>query len=832
MADLKKNLLFQFFLFLLLLRAGGQEISINYSGGSKAANDSLSTIVEGFVAQLKRSGSYKFDISGKIKDKDERTINFMLYPIADELGISYPKKLKSFNPEGYYIKSSTDRIDFIGNSALALQHGVFDFLEQLGFRYFLPGDAWQIIPSKPSVFIRYERLTQPLYEFRSFANGQGYYRNKKVENDFNFWAKANRLGGSFPVRVGHSYQTIVTNNLEVFKQHPEYFADNIDKSDAPATAKFNVANKQLIQLVIEDAKKRLDVFRKTGQFMNMVSMEPSDGGGFCTSGECLKIGGPSDQAFYLTNAVARGIQKDYPGIWVGNLAYNEHISPTKYDLEPNVFVMVTNGFNRTKLSTNQLLAEWGKKAKKLGVYEYLSVYAWDNDLPGRSNATKLEFLKKSIKGYYENGARIYLAETNIGWISKGLGQYVAARLLWDYRLDVDSLASDFFIKCFGDAAPPIKRMFKSWESNTGGMISDNALADWLRWVSDADQLTNDDRVKERLNYLKTYLHYLVLYKRLKTNPTTDNLNTVMSFAFRTFDASAFATVPVMTSLPFYTGFKGYGIYDKKDHPWMKNPNQMNAKEINSCFQQDLQTVKKVEGLRAFQHGKKFSKPQGLKLSPKMKPGNAAPSFTGETHFLARIDKKSPENFVEIKSGWAARPADAKPVTISIYNYSQYQSLKEEADVLFKAEQSEKLENKKLSLELLDPGDYLVKVDDQSKMFSLKFSPTIAFSVVMSAEKTLLTSSVTGLNTFYFSVLPGAKRFVVHKNKVLKLMSPTGRILDYSANKQESIVVDVQDNETGLWQIFSQAGGLYIEGVPPYLGISANRMLLPSDQDNQ
>jgi hypothetical protein len=127
--------------------------------------------------------------------------------------------------------------------------------------------------------------------------------------------------------------------------------------------------------------------------MNMVSMEPSDGGGFCTSAECLKIGGPSDQAFYLTNAVARGIQKDYPGIWVGNLAYNEHIAPTKYDLEPNVFVMVTNGFNRTKLSTNQLLEEWGKKAKKLGVYEYLSVYAWDNDLPGRSNGTKLEFLK-------------------------------------------------------------------------------------------------------------------------------------------------------------------------------------------------------------------------------------------------------------------------------------------------------------------------------------------------------------------------------------------------------------------------------------------------------
>ena len=831
---MKRTLLFQGFLFLLLLPAGAQKISINYSGGSKAANDSLATVVENFVTELKTSGNFKFDIEEKIKDKDkdERTIYFMLCPIADELGIIYPKKLKSFNPEGYYIKATADQVTFIGNSALALQHSIFDYLEQLGFRYYLPGDAWKIVPSKPSVFIRYEHLTQPFYEFRSFANGQGYYRNKKVENDFNTWAKANRLGGSFPVRVGHSYQTIVANNLDVFKQHTEYFADNINKSGAPATAKFNVANKQLVELVIGDAKNRLDAFKKTGQFMNMVSMEPSDGGGFCTSPECLKIGGPSDQAFYLTNAVARAIQKDYPGIWVGNLAYNEHITPTKYDLEPNVFVMVTNGFNRTKLSTNQLLEEWGKKAKKLGVYEYLSVYAWDNDLPGRANATKLEFLKKSIKGYYESGARIYLAETNIGWISKGLGQYVATKLLWDYRLNADSLADDFFNKGFGNAAPPIRRMFKSWESNTGGMISDNALAEWLGWVREADQLTNDERVKERLNYLKTYLHYLVLYKRVKTNPTPDNLNTVMSFAFRTFDASAFATVPVMTSLPFYTGFKGYGIYDKKDHPWMQNSNQMNAKEIDACFQQDLQTVKKVEGLRAFRPGKKFSKPQVTKLSPKMKPSTAAPSFTGETHFLTRIDKKSPDNFFEIKSGWAARPADAKPVTISIYNYAQYQSLKEEANVVFSAEQSEKLENKKMSLESLEPGDYLVKVDDQSKMFSLKFSPAITYSVVMSAEKTLLTSSVTGLNTFYFSVLPEAKRFVIHKNKVLKLMSPTGRVLEYTSNKQESIVVDVKENETGLWQIFGQAGALYIEGVPPYLGITPDKMLLPSDQDNQ
>lgn len=64
------------------------------------------------------------------------------------------------------------------------------------------------------------------------------------------------------------------------------------------------------------------------------------------------------------------------------------------------------------------------------------------------------------------------------------------------------------------------------------------------------------------------------------------------------------------------------------------------------------------------------------------------------------------------------------------------------------------------------------------------------------------------------------------------MSPTGRLLEYTANKQESIVVEVKENETGLWQIFAQAGGLHIEGVPPYLGVVPDKMLLPADLDKQ
>ncbi len=822
---MKKSLLF-LLLGFISQQALSQEIQIQIHAGNKLVSDSIEQVSADFISELKKSRSFDFSYSGK-GGRRQRTMVFAHRASAGDAGIHYPKALRSFNPEGYYIQSDENRIYFVGNSALALQQAIFDYLEQLGFRYFMPGEAWEVIPAISSPFIKYEKLTQPFFESRILANGQGYYKNKVVEDDFNAWAKANRLGGFFLLRIGHVYQTIVSDNAEVFKKHPEYFAGDVKKGTLPVIPKFDVSNKNLVNLVVSDAKRRMEVYKKTGQHTNMISMEPSDGGGYCTSPDCQKIGGVSDQVFYLTNAVAKALRKDYPGLWVGSLAYNEHISPTKFELEPNVFVMVTNGFNRTNYTTNELLKKWGGKATKLGVYEYLSVYAWDNDLPGRSNATQLDFLKKSIRGYYENGARAYLGETTIGWVSKGLGQYVTSKLLWDYRLDVDSLAEDFYSKAFGKAAPHIKQLYRSWEKNSGGLISDNDIADWLQLVRESELSVTDNKIKARLDYFKTYLHYLVLYKKLKANPTTDNLYNVMGFAYRTFDMSAFATVPVMATLPFYSGFKGYGLYDKKEHPWMKDKRQVNAKELNAMFSHDLKEVKRVEGLRAFDYEKEFSKPAKPVLSPKMKPGNTAPSFTGETNFIIRINKKSENNFLNIKSGYAARPPDAKQVTIKVYRYLQYMELKEEADVVFSASQGEKMKDKLVSLRSLEPGDYLVRVEDQFKMFSLKFSEPIAYSVIMNPEKILLTSSVTGLNTFYFDVAPGVKKIIVHKSKVLKLMSPAGRVLDFTKNVQESITVDIKENESGLWQIFAQAGNLHIEGVSPYLGVEPAKMLLPA-----
>ena len=92
---------------------------------------------------------------------------------------------------------------------------------------------------------------------------------------------------------------------------------------------------------------------------------------------------------------------------------------------------------------------------------------------------------------------------------------------------------------------------------------------------------------------------------------------------------------------------------------------------------------------------------------------------------------------------------------------------------------------------------------------------------------LQTTSAGGMNTFYFYVPAGVKKFVIHKSVVLNLASPAGRAIDRSNRKEESFEVVVGPGEHGIWQINGQAGVIYIEGVPPYFGTHPTRMLVPS-----
>jgi hypothetical protein len=88
-------------------------------------------------------------------------------------------------------------------------------------------------------------------------------------------------------------------------------------------------------------------------------------------------------------------------------------------------------------------------------------------------------------------------------------------------------------------------------------------------------------------------------------------------------------------------------------------------------------------------------------------------------------------------------------------------------------------------------------------------------------------NATGLYYGFLYVPEGVKKFNIVKNIVLHLVTPTGRKINFTDNKEEDVQVEVLKGEEGLWQIKPLNGKLYVEGIPPYLSTSATQMLIPS-----
>ena len=415
----------------------------------------------------------------------------------------------------------------------------------------------------------------------------------------------------------------------------------------------------------------------------------------------------------------------------------------------------------------------------------------------------------------------------MGWISRGPGQYLVTKLLWDINSNTDSLKNDFYKKAFGNVSGLIRDLYNTWEKYLHRIPSDNDLADWLSLVNDAYNKANSVIVKKRIDQIKLYLHYIVLYKNLKKKPSEENLNIVLSYAFRNFENPAFATLPVMVSLGNYSGFTGKGIYDNPNQAWKNDKRPYTDSELQKDFQQDLAGIKKEEGMKLFAQAEVFEQLSPSAFNPNLSYVKTPHALWNKTEYIFFVRKKSDQNYFHLVSGFAANPPVDRMVSVEIYPLKKTNTAAEEEKPILVFNQSSKEKNEKFSLEQLPAGYYRMRVNDQQKMFILNFSPGVKYSIVIKPEDKLLTTTVGGYNTFYFFVPKGVKKFLLNKTITLMLKSPTGRLIDKQNGSDESFYVDVLAGEEGIWTIEKQSGGIYIEGIPPYLGDHPSEMLVPS-----
>jgi len=416
-------------------------------------------------------------------------------------------KVRELGPEGFMIRSGPERLMILGNTELALQHAVFTFLESLGCRWFFPDPVWTVIPRKPSLTVRLDLREKPAYVFRQIWYGWAA-RTPALKEHYQAWARHNLmywnespLPPAFKIDTSHSYTRHVPR--ELFKEHPEYFS-LIDDQRQPR--QLCVSNETVQDRVIESV---LNKFRATPN-LNMVSVDPNDGGNHCECDRCQALGTISDRVFHLANEVADAVRKEYPEKWVGLNGYNLHSDPPSRSIHPGVYVSVTTRFRHTDLDFDDQVRRFKELGASVGVYEYFSVYPWDWDMPGAALGGRAHMLGNRIRKYHEDLNVVTLnAESSCNWGPNGLGYWVASKMMWDLTLKIEELAQDFYRNAFGKAAAPMSRLYERWNSGEGFVIRQGVKAA-LDDLAEAYQAETDPAVHARLDRVAMYVHWLRL----------------------------------------------------------------------------------------------------------------------------------------------------------------------------------------------------------------------------------------------------------------------------------------------------------------------------------
>lgn len=411
--------------------------------------------------------------------------------------------------EDYLIRTHERGVWVLGATERAVEHATWDLLYHLGHRQYFPGETWEIVPHQPDLSIAIDVRESPSYRSRRIWYGFGPW--DYAAKPYADWCAKNRATAGAELNTGHSYGAICRANQAEFERHPEYYALVNGQRQVSREPKFCISNPGLRQLVVRHA---LAQFRQNPR-LDSVSLDPSDGGGWCECEACAAVGSVSDRVVALANEVATAVRAEFPGKLVGIYAYNFHSPPPSVSVQPGVVVSVATAFIKEGFTLDELISGWAGQGATLGIREYYSVNTWDRDQPAQARGGNLDYLRRTIPEFHAKGARFLSAESSDNWGPNGLGYYLAARMLWDVgeAARQTDLLDDFLDRAFGPVGEPMRRFYAQLDGSTPHLVVDDQLGRLFRALQEARALASAAAIRARLHDLTLYARYASLYQR-------------------------------------------------------------------------------------------------------------------------------------------------------------------------------------------------------------------------------------------------------------------------------------------------------------------------------
>lgn len=377
----------------------------------------------------------------------------------------------TLNPETYVIRQREDDLYFTGNYPSPTAFAVYAFLQdQLGVRWFAPGEDWEFVPQNTSGTLATEVesiVRTPEFSPRLWT---GHYWT----DDWVKWNVRNRTWQSERVLRRQFQNKIYTifPPSKYAKEHPEYYPLTAGKRWIPADDKNErwwpcIGNPEVQRLTIEHIRQHFDQNPNADSF----SLGMDDIHHRCSCSLCQQLDanpGYSNRYYKFVNIVAKEIKKTHPDKYIGVLIYHivRSLPSEVPKLEDNVFGYITqnsaNWFNpATRKADQDLTREWAKRVKHLSRYDYMGLSSFTPRFYPHLLDEAIKFDKAlGLEGMYSETYTFLPHTAPMLWC--------LAQLQWNAQQNVDVLLEDFYNKMYPSTHQQMKSYFnlleKSWST--------------------------------------------------------------------------------------------------------------------------------------------------------------------------------------------------------------------------------------------------------------------------------------------------------------------------------------------------------------------------------
>ena len=359
---------------------------------------------------------------------------------------------------GAFALKATDDAVMIAGTGEGPAYGVSELLEQQGVRWFMPGDLGMVIPEMTTITVAKQEIMQA----PSFASRWMQMPDKD-------WQVRVRCGGD-PFPGGHG---LPAPKVKVDKAtgaiEPAEFAEYFSLNKGKRTMRQHcLSNPKLLEFAVNAVRE----MRKKGKGP-VIGMGPNDGAGFCECEKCRALDGgdfdpfsnePSvtDRYIWFFNQVLAKVNDEYPDTRIAFYIYHSYMRPpVKWKPDQRITGALApialdrvHGFSNPvapeKSYAKWLCQEWCKILPDIYDRSY-----WSNLACPGFPFIIVHRLRDEIPVSFDLGLKGWRVETFPNYGPQLPSMYVASKLMWNHRLDVDALMRDFSEKFFGPAAKPM-----------------------------------------------------------------------------------------------------------------------------------------------------------------------------------------------------------------------------------------------------------------------------------------------------------------------------------------------------------------------------------------